>query len=155
MTLLLFLFWLLLNGRVTIEIVLVGAVISAALTFAARKVLHISRRNELLFWRRLPGIIKYLAFLMYSIIASNFQVIATILKNDMDKPKLMWYKPNLSGDTARIALANSITLTPGTITVSLGDEEICVYVLRPKMAEGLDDSCFVSKLRKLEGEDND
>ena len=154
MTLLLFLFWLLLNGRVTIEIVLIGAVISAALTFAARKILHISPRKELLFWRKLPGIFLYLVFLIYNIIASNFQVIATILKGDMDSPKLMWYKPNIKGESAHLALANSITLTPGTVTVSLGEGEICVYVLRPRMAEGLDDSCFTCRLRKLEETDN-
>ena len=39
MFVLLLLFWLILNGKVTIEILLIGAAISAALTFAARRVL--------------------------------------------------------------------------------------------------------------------
>ena len=154
MFLLLFLFWIILNGRVTVEIVIIGAVISAALTFVARRILGTSPRKETLFWRRLPGVFLYLCFLIYSILASNFQVIATILKNDMRRPKLVWFDPKTGGDTAKLALANSITLTPGTITVALSEDTLCVYALRPEMAAGIEESPFVVRLRKLEDIEN-
>ena len=50
MFLLLFLFWIILNGRVTVEIVVIGAAVSAVLTFAAHKTLGDSPRKEVLFW---------------------------------------------------------------------------------------------------------
>ena len=154
MVIILFLFWLMLNGKVTLEIVVVGAALSAALTCVAHRVLHTSPRKEALFWRRLPGIFFYLLYLTGQVILSNLQVIQLILKPGNGRPKLVWFEPKTRGSTARLALANSITLTPGTVTVSLGEDGICVYALRPELAEGLEESGFVKKLCRLEGEDH-
>ena len=51
---------------------------------------------------------------------------------------------------ARIALANSITLTPGTITVSLENNEFLVHALNRNMAEGLQESLFERLLKRME-----
>ena len=50
-------------------------------------------------------------------------------------------------------LANSITLTPGTITVSLEDDTLLVHCLDKTLSEGMEDSEFVKMLEKLEGEE--
>ncbi|MDO4749238.1 MAG: Na+/H+ antiporter subunit E [Eubacteriales bacterium] len=155
MIILLFLFWLALNGKVTLEIVLFGLVISVAVTFAIHRLLDINIRKEVLFFKRLPGIVCYLFYLVGQIVLSNLQVMRLILKPDSRRPKIVWFSPKTKGETAKVALANSITLTPGTVTVALGEEEICVYALRSEMAEGLEDSGFVEKLCRLEGEKND
>ena len=117
---LLFLFWLLLNGKVTVEIILVGAAVSAALTCFAHRVLHISPRGELRVLRGLPGVFCYLVWLVGQIILSNIQVIGRILTPGKKRSpaKLIWFQPGTKGDLAKLALANSITLTPGTVTVS-------------------------------------
>ena len=154
MAILLFLFWLLLNERITIEIILIGATLSVALTFTAHRVLRISRRGEFLFWRRLPRILSYLLYLTGQIILSNLQVIHLILKPTADRPKLVWFRPKNKSNTGRLALANSITLTPGTVTTALRDDMICVYALRPEFAEGLQDSDFSKKLCRLEETDH-
>ena len=49
--------------------------------------------------------------------------------------------------------ANSITLTPGTITVSLTDNEYTVHCLDKELAEGISSSVFVKLLTKLEASD--
>lgn len=49
-------------------------------------------------------------------------------------------------------LANSITLTPGTITVALEDNEYTVHCLDRRFGEGLADSSFVRLLHKIEGQ---
>lgn len=154
MIILLFLFWVILNGKVTTEIVLVGAALSAALTCYAHRVLKVDPRKEALFWRRLPGIVLYLAYLVGQIVVSNLQVIRVILCPGKQHPKLVWFYPKTKTATGRLALANSITLTPGTVTVSLGDDLIGVYALRPEFAEGLEASGFVERLCRLEGEDH-
>ena len=51
-----------------------------------------------------------------------------------------------------LALANSITLTPGTVTVSMGPDMLCVYALDPEFGAGLKESAFAEKLKKLEEE---
>lgn len=154
MVVLLFLFWIVLNGKITFEIVAVGAVVSAVLTYLAHRILAISPRNEVRFLRLLPGVFCYLLYLVGQIILSNFQVIRLILAPETGRPKLVWFELPLKGELAQVALANSITLTPGTVTVSMGKRTICVYALRPEMATGLKESGFVVKLRRLEGKKN-
>ena len=51
-----------------------------------------------------------------------------------------------------VLLANSITLTPGTITVALEDNEYTVHCLDRRFGEGLADSSFVRLLHKIEGQ---
>jgi len=51
---------------------------------------------------------------------------------------------------ALVALANSITLTPGTITVDLHDNHFLVHALDAAMVDGLDDGVFVQQLMKME-----
>ncbi|MGE4277813.1 MAG: Na+/H+ antiporter subunit E [Lawsonibacter sp.] len=151
--LLLFLFWMILNGKVTIEIVVVGAAVSAALAWTARRMLHISPQAELRFLRCLPGVFVYLLCLAGQVVRSNLQVIRLILSPRSGRPKLVWFAPPVKGDLARLALANSITLTPGTVTVALGKNTICVYALRPELAEGIKESGLTRRLNRLEGDD--
>ena len=61
-------------------------------------------------------------------------------------------KTDLKTKTARVLLANSITLTPGTITVSLQDNVYTVHCLDKQFGEGLSDSTFVWLLHKIEGQ---
>lgn len=150
MPLLLFAFWLILNGKITIEIVAVGAVFTVLLTWFTRKVLHITPQAEAQVMRRLPGVILYLCYLVWQIILSNLQVMRIILSGRKPEPKLVWFKPAMKTELARLALANSITLTPGTVTASLGEDMICVYALCPEFAEGLKDTGFSAELLRLE-----
>ena len=50
----------------------------------------------------------------------------------------------------QVVLANSITLTPGTITVDIEGDEFDVYCLDLTMADGIEDSIFVRELVKAE-----
>ena len=147
----LFLFWIILNGKMTLEIIVLGAAVSAALSWFARRVLGISPREERRFLRRLPGVFCYLIYLLGQVAYSNYLVIRLILTPGKERPKLVWFPLPVKGGPARLALANSITLTPGTVTVSMGEETICVYALRPQLGEGLDRCGFVTRLRRLEG----
>ncbi len=66
------------------------------------------------------------------------------------EPKLVRFKTNLKSDTLRVILADSITLTPGTITVTLEGEEYLIHCLDKDMAEGMEESEFVHRLRAFE-----
>lgn len=152
MTLLLFLFWLILNGRVTIEIVLVGAVVSTALTWVSKNVLHIMPQEGVRLVRYIPGAFLYVCYLGLQLLRSNFHVMRLILSPKCQvQPRLMWFEVPYQHNATKAVLANSITLTPGTVTVSLRKDLICVYGLRPEFTNGLKDSGFFVKLQRLEG----
>ena len=58
----------------------------------------------------------------------------------------------MKSEAAQVALANSITLTPGTYTVQLENGDYAIQALdKSKFGEGLDESVFIKQLRKLEG----
>jgi len=69
---------------------------------------------------------------------------------DIVVPKLAVFKTKLKTRAARVVLADCITLTPGTITVHLADDEYLVHCLDESMEDGLHDSAFERRLIKME-----
>ena len=66
------------------------------------------------------------------------------------EPALVTFRTTLQSESARVLLANSITLTPGTITVSLDGDEYMVHCLDKSLGIGIDTSVFVQMLTKME-----
>jgi len=76
-----------------------------------------------------------------------------LTRKEIMEPVLVRVHTNLKTETARVILANSITLTPGTITVSLTGQELLVHCLDKSLSEGMEESVFEKLLEKMEGED--
>lgn len=154
MLLLFFLAWIIFNGRVTLEIVLFGIVISLAVFWFVCKFMDFNIQRERNFYRRLPWFAQYIWVLIKEIVSANLVVCRMILtRKETMEPVLVRVHTDLKTETARVILANSITLTPGTITVSMTDRELLVHCLDKSLSEGMEDSVFVKLLEKLEGED--
>lgn len=153
MLLLFFLAWIIFNGRVTLEIVLFGIAISLAVFAFICKFMDFSIQREWNFYRRLPRFVQYVCVLIKEIISANLTVCRMILtRKETMEPVIVRVHTNLKTETARVILANSITLTPGTITVSMTGQELLVHCLDKTLAEGMEDSVFVKLLEKMEGE---
>ena len=69
------------------------------------------------------------------------------------EPAVVHFRTDLQTTFARVLLANSITLTPGTITVSLEDDLYTVHCLDKQLAQGIDSSVFVKLLERIERKD--
>ena len=151
MLLLFFLAWVVFNGRLTLEIDLFGVAVAGAVFFFVCRFMDYSLKQELRLYRLLPAFVQYLYYLMKEIILANLTVTRLILtrKEEME-PVLVHVHADLKSETARVILANSITLTPGTITVSLTDDNLLVHCLDKSLSEGMDDSVFVRLLQKME-----
>ena len=80
-----------------------------------------------------------------------FRMILT--QREEMEPVLVTFRTSLKTEMARVILANSITLTPGTITVSIEEDELMVHCLDKSLADGLKDSIFEQKLKVLEREE--
>lgn len=152
MFLLLLAFWVLLNGRITAEILILGVLICGAVYAACCKLLGYHWRRELDLARRIPGMIRYLVILVWEIIKAALQVMALTVSpaSKEVKPRLVRFKSPVRSEIGKVILSNSITLTPGTITCGLGDDLFCVHALDEQFAGGLDESIFVTEIRKLE-----
>lgn len=151
MYILFFLIWMIFNGAVTTEIVIFGLVIAAAMYLFICKFMNYSIKKDIIYARKFLRILQYLYVLIWEIVKANFAVIKLITSSRYDlEPVLVHFKTDLKSKTARVALANSITLTPGTITVSLEEDEYVVHCLDKELAEGISHSIFVELLEKME-----
>ena len=147
----LFIFWIILNGRVTTEIVLFGLVLSAAVTMFSYKTIRVSKELEIKAVKKMGKIIKYLVILVVEIIKANIDIIELVLTKDPEiSPTLMPMKANLKSRISRVALANSITLTPGTITVTMNEDDLLIHAIVKSNLDGIEESIFVEKLQELE-----
>jgi multicomponent Na+:H+ antiporter subunit E len=154
MYVLIFAVWLILNGKVTIEICCFGLVISAALFYFMCRFMGYSMKKELLIWRLLPLMVQYFGVLVAEIVKANLVVLKIVLNPLVQpEPALVYFDTELRSELAKVMLANSITLTPGTITVSVEDNHYCVHCLDRELGEGIEHSVFVELLEKIEEEE--
>ena len=146
-----FIFWIILNGTVTLEILLFGLAISIIVKKLTYKHTRMSNEIERKTLTKLILLVKYLVLLIYEVYKANVDIIKLVLNSNPEiKPTLMSFKTDLKSRHARVALANSITLTPGTITVSMNDDELLIHAIHKSNLDGIEESIFVEKLRELE-----
>lgn len=147
----LFLLWIAFNGRVTWEILGIGAVITAALYLFCVKFLDYGLRRELRILRMIPPAAAYIALLLYEIVKSSFQVLRIVRKRHyVLKPQLITFHTPLKTTLAQNLLANSITLTPGTLSVFCEGDKLTVHCLDKRFAEGIENLEFQKRLLRLE-----
>jgi multicomponent Na+:H+ antiporter subunit E len=151
MLLLFFLIWVVFNGRLTLEIALFGIAVAGAVFAFICRFMDYSLQKERSFYKKLPLFLQYLFCLVKDIIVSNITVSHMILtRKETMEPVLVHVHADLKTETARVMLANSITLTPGTITVAMTEDDLLVHCLDKSLSEGMEDSTFVRLLQKLE-----
>ncbi|MDD2954821.1 MAG: Na+/H+ antiporter subunit E [Oscillospiraceae bacterium] len=151
MFILFFVLWIIFNGKVTVEICIFGLVISAALYWFTCKVMGYSPRYDLNAARLILRLIRYGFTLLWEILKANAQVMKIVLSpKPIVEPKLVRFRSPLKTEMARVALANAITITPGTITVSLEDDEFTVHALDSSFAQGIEDLVFQKQLKEME-----
>lgn len=152
MYILFFLVWIIFNGNITVEITVFGLVIAAAMYLFACKFMNYSVKKDISYCKKFVCILQYICVLVWEIIKANFAVIKLITSSKYDlEPVLVRFKADLKTKQALVMLANSITLTPGTITVTLEDNEYVVHCLDKELAKGMNHSIFVELLKKMEG----
>lgn len=152
---LLFLLWIILNGRFTLDagmlqIVITGLILVAAVAFFSKKALGYTVSAELRFWKKLPLLAAYVALLVSEIIKASFKMLHLIISGKKYSPAVIKINPPLKSNLTRVILANSITLTPGTITAELTDNCFTVHCIDPSFAEGIEDCSFVKLLERIE-----
>ena len=152
MFLIFLLLWIIFNGRFTLEVVLLGVFISLLLTIFVNKFFYKEKRNTKHFVRNGFLLVEYLGILIVEIIKANIAVFTIALKKEIEiEPCICHFTTTIKEPIHRILLANSITLTPGTITVNLDDKgNYTVHCLTKEFSEGINDSIFVKMLLKME-----
>jgi multicomponent Na+:H+ antiporter subunit E len=85
-----------------------------------------------------PGILLYLPWLLWEILKSNIDVARIILDPKLPiSPRLLHVVASQRTATGQVIYANSITLTPGTISLDVREGRILVHALTAEAAESL------------------
>ena len=146
-----FALWVILNGKWTTEIGVFGLLFATAAYAFTWKYMGFGPKLDLALVRRAPSAVRYGVTLVCEIIKSNLAVTRIILNGEKEpQPQLVQFDVDLKKNRHLVALANSITLTPGTITVSLEGDKLLVHCLDKSLSEGMEQSVFVRLLQKLE-----
>ena len=151
MYILLYVLWLLFNGKLSWEVCILGIGIVAALALLLYVLFSYTPKKDLLFLQRIPLFFIYVFVLLFEIIKASLAVIRIILHPEKKiKPTLMTFDAGLKTRFGRYILANSITLTPGTITVNLNSDHFTVHCLDRGMMDGFEEGILLRLLRKME-----
>lgn len=122
------LLWLGLSGNYSPLLLSLGAisVITTLFVTAQMRIVDKASTPYLL----LPQAIDYWIWLFGEIVKANWTVFKACLKVDLDiEPGLISVDTICKSDLARTTFANSITLTPGTVTLSVEGEQLLVHAL--------------------------
>lgn len=123
----LFVFWLLLNGALSPAVLATGAVAAGAIALlsgAAQSFLTGYR----LVPRSLTATLVFAGFFVKELVKANLQIARIVLSPSLPvQPAIVRVRTTLKEPVARLLLANSITLTPGTLSVEIQGEWLYVH----------------------------
>ena len=73
-------------------------------------------------------IVKFLIVFLIALVKANWDVAKRVISPKLPiNPGIVTYKTKLTSDTAKVFLANAITLTPGTLTVDIIDDNLYIH----------------------------
>ncbi|MDA3793008.1 MAG: Na+/H+ antiporter subunit E [Elusimicrobia bacterium] len=131
--LLIYIIWLLLSwpfNPLKIQDILVGLVVAfiPVILFVKKSKKSFSKSSSKLEIKRIGWAILYIPVLIYNMIIANFDVLYRIISPELPiKPGIVKINTTLKSSMARAILCNSITLTPGTLTVDIKEDIIYVH----------------------------
>ena len=146
----LFVFWLLLSGIFTPFLVAAGIGSAAAVAWLAARMEIADREGHPL---HLSGaVFTYWPWLVKEILVSGWTVTRIIVDPRLPiSPTLKRFRPSQASAVGLVTHANSITLTPGTITIEAEHGEFLVHALTREGADGLEGSEMDRRVARMEG----
>lgn len=143
-------FWLLMSGHYTPFLLVVGAAVSAAVVWFAHRMDVADREGHPVHLG--PSALTYWPWLAKEILKSALDVSRIVLDPKLPAtPTVVRFKPRQRTVVGLVTHANSITLTPGTLSIEVGPEQFVVHGLTRAGAEGCIDSEMDRRVERFEG----
>lgn len=131
-------FWVLFSGQLDMFHLGLGLLSAAFVTWFSSDLIHYDgSKGPGARLRQGARMARYLVWLSWQIVVANLHVFYLAVHPhgvSLLEPRLLKFKSSLKSDFARFALAHSITLTPGTITVKIDGDEFWVHAISAKAA---------------------
>ncbi len=148
-------FWVLLTNNLHWQELLTGFVFSVALTYVwAEITIGEHPRPTAFTLKQLFSLIYYFIRLAWEVVLANIHVATVVLHPKLPlSPGLVIMRNELKKDLSRVLYANSITLTPGTITVDISGDLHIVHALTRDAGVGVLDWYMLDLMKKIEGDE--
>ncbi|NLL58508.1 MAG: Na+/H+ antiporter subunit E [Firmicutes bacterium] len=144
-------FWLVVSNSLHWQHILTGIFISFLTTLLWNEINAEEKVKTGFNCRQVVRTIRYLFCLLWEIIKANFVVAGIVLNPRLPiSPALLIMKINLKRDLTRVLFANSITLTPGTVTLELEGDRLIVHGITKDHVEGVRDWYLLNMANELE-----
>ena len=149
-----FCFWVLFSGRFDAFHLFLGIISSLIVAFLSSRLMF-TRTFSIRFLKSWVRFVRYLPWLFQQIFIANIHLLYLTFHPRMMKqinPKVIRFDSRLKSDVSRTTLANSITLTPGTITVTTGSDGVYrVHAIDKPSADALPGT-MLDKVADIYGE---
>ncbi|OUS34630.1 cation transporter ['Osedax' symbiont bacterium Rs2_46_30_T18] len=147
--LMLVIFWLLNSGHNSALMLSLGAASIALVLYIAHRMDVVDHESQPVHLSlKLPG---YFVWLLKNLVHANIAVVKHIwLGNGSISPTLTTVKASQKTNVGKVIYANSITITPGTVTVDLVDDRIIVHALLRKNIQALKTGEMDRRVSRLE-----
>lgn len=143
-------FWLALSGHYTLWLVSMGVLSALAVAFVAQRMGVVDAEGHPV--QLLPGTITYFPWLAREIAKSAWGVTKIILNPRLPvSPTVTVVKASQRTAAGLVSYANSITLTPGTITIGADGNELTVHALVREGADDLEAGGMDARVSRFEG----
>lgn len=158
LALVLFAFWMVLSGRTETKFVVYGILTAVVTTWVTYPLLLVPNKDGskkyYVFGFSIPKMIMYFFWLMWQLVLANIDVLLATTGQELNiDPKVVRFRFRADNPMASIILANSITLTPGTVTMNVTDDGVYeIHALTVGAAAGVLDGGMQKKVADLYGE---
>ena len=135
--LVLMVFWLVITGSIKLLDLAVGAALAIGVTWWSERALWANEDEPLSAraWLRLPA---YLVYLVKEIFVAAVYVAERVIDPRIGiSPTLHTHRVQFTRDSARVAFANSITLTPGTLTLDVEGDTYIIHCLHESFSDAI------------------
>ena len=153
----LFLIWIVLSGKLDVLHLGAGAVTALIIARLTQRLLALpptvgcstDRPLQDVVWLRS---VRYVAWLVWQIVLSSLQIARVVLDPRLPvQPRIVRFRGRLPHTLARLTLANSITLTPGTVTLDVQGDTFEVHALTDEAARAIESEAMQQRVRPLFG----
>jgi len=141
--------WLLMSGHYTFLIISLGVISCLFCVYLAKRANLIDDEGLPLFF--LPRLLNYLLWLFKEIFNSNIGTAKAIITGNIN-PEIFIVKSSQNTDVAKVTYANSITLTPGTVTIQINKDKFEVHALNSDFGNDVRSNVMDKKVKWLEGD---
>ena len=158
MAVVLFAFWMILAGRTEVKFIVYGVLTSVVTAWITYPLLLVPSKDGskkfFVFGISLFRLLKYSLWLLWQLVLANIDVAKATTSQNLDiNPQVVRFYFKSENPMAAVVLADSITLTPGTVTINVTDDGLFeIHALTDGAAAGVLDGSMQEQVARLFGE---